>query len=255
MKFFTTVLGISNFILLSAHLGSAAPTLEGRQLAQVYTQCTVPNTVAITFDDGPYDFILDVAKTFNDAGGKATFFFNGNNWRCIYNFQDQIKSVYNQGHQLASHTWAHKDLATLNWDQLHDEFWRVEQALQRIVGVTPAMMRPPYGSYNDLVRQVAQARGQSVVNWDYDTQDAAATMPSPAERVENYRKLIQEQHPSTILALNHEVKQETVYDVIPQVVQWLKEANYRMVTVAECLGMEPYQKVESPQTPDASWTC
>ncbi|KAK1223384.1 hypothetical protein PQX77_013747, partial [Marasmius sp. AFHP31] len=131
----------------------------------------------------------------------------------------------------------------------HDLFWKVEQALERIVGVTPAMARPPFGNYNDLVRQVAAARGQTLVNWDYDTQDAAAVMPSPDERVENYRKLI-EQHPSTILALNHEVKQETVQIVMPKVVNMLKDAGYRMVTVAECLGMQPYQKIENPQTPD-----
>jgi hypothetical protein len=42
---------------------SAAPvddnsTLVPRQaLAQVISSCTVPNTVALTFDDGPYDYI------------------------------------------------------------------------------------------------------------------------------------------------------------------------------------------------------
>jgi hypothetical protein len=38
---------------------------------------------------------------------------------CIYN-EDQAKRVkyaYDKGHQVASHTWSHKDLNTLNWDQ------------------------------------------------------------------------------------------------------------------------------------------
>lgn len=39
--------------------------------------------------------------------------------------------------------------------------WLIEQALERIVGLSPAMMRPPYGNYNDLVRQVAAERNQS----------------------------------------------------------------------------------------------
>ncbi|KAL0568033.1 hypothetical protein V5O48_013954 [Marasmius crinis-equi] len=238
------------------NLDAAKHALESRDLAQVFTSCKEPNTVALTFDDGPYDYILELTKTLEDAGAKGTFFFNGNNWRCIYNFQDQIKQVYAKGHQVANHVWEHDDLTTKSWDELHDLMWKVEQALQRIVGVTPAFIRPPYGNYNDLVRQVASARGQSVVTWDYDSQDAVTTDPPTADqRIENYRKLIQEQKPSNILTLNHEVKQETVEKVIPQVVQWLKDANYRMVTVAECLGMEPYQKVESPATPDSSWTC
>jgi len=39
--------------------------------------------------------------------------------------------------------------------------WRVEQALERIVGKKPAWIRAPFGSYNDLVREVAYQRGQS----------------------------------------------------------------------------------------------
>ncbi|KAL0563607.1 hypothetical protein V5O48_018457, partial [Marasmius crinis-equi] len=163
--------------------------------------------------------------------------------------------VYAKGHQVANHAWRHDDLTKKTWDELHDLLWKVEQALQRIVGVTPAFFRPPFGNYNDLVRQVASARGQSVVIWDYDGQDATANPPTLDQRVENYRKLIKEQKPSTILTLNHEVKKETVEAVIPKVVQWLKESNYRMVTVAECLGMQPYQKIESPQTRDSSWKC
>jgi len=38
---------------------------------------------------------------------------------CIYNADavDRVKYAYNQGHQVASHTWAHKDLTTLSFDQ------------------------------------------------------------------------------------------------------------------------------------------
>lgn len=38
--------------------------------------------------------------------------------------------------------------------------WKIEQALERIIGVAPAFLRPPYGNYNDLVRQVSKERGQ-----------------------------------------------------------------------------------------------
>ena len=35
------------------------------------------------------------------------------------------------------------------------------EAFSRIIGVKPAFMRPPYGSYNDLVLEVAYTRNQS----------------------------------------------------------------------------------------------
>ena len=62
------------------------------------------------------------------------------------------------------------------------------EALTWIIGASPAMMRPrrpfftlprspsiythllppAYGNYNDLVRQVSLARGQTLINWDLE---------------------------------------------------------------------------------------
>jgi peptidoglycan/xylan/chitin deacetylase (PgdA/CDA1 family) len=38
---------------------------------------------------------------------------------CIYDTEavKRVKFAYNAGHQVASHTWAHKDLTKLSWDQ------------------------------------------------------------------------------------------------------------------------------------------
>ncbi|KAK1224837.1 hypothetical protein PQX77_012253 [Marasmius sp. AFHP31] len=246
MKFstiFTALLSVATTAL--AHNGTH--TNEKRQLAAVYTSCSQPNTLALTFDDGPYDYIYDIANRINDAGGKATFFFNGNNWRCIYDKADAIRYVYSQGHQLASHTWSHSHLTQLSWDQIHDEMWRVEQALQRIAGVTPAFMRPPYGEYNDQVRQVAAARGQSLVNWDFDSGDSADPRPSDGQLRSNYGHLLWDIRPNNVLALNHEFNYDTVYNVMWQVVEWANQLGYRMVTVAECLGQQPYQNVGQPE--------
>jgi peptidoglycan/xylan/chitin deacetylase (PgdA/CDA1 family) len=102
---------------------------------------------------------------------------------------------------VASHTWAHKDLTTLSADDINSEMGRVEEALERIIGVKPAFTRPPYGNYNDLVRQVAHSRGQTLVTWDFDSGDSTGSIPEQSK--EAYDTLAN-QHPSTILALNHE---------------------------------------------------
>jgi len=122
---------------------------------------------------------------------------------CIYADEDvkRVKYAYNHGHMVASHTWAHKDLTTLSSKEIHSEMGRVEGALERIIGVKPAFMRPPYGSYNDLVRKVAHARGQKLVIWDFDSGDSTGSTPAQSKAA--YDKLVDE-HPSTILALNHE---------------------------------------------------
>ncbi len=58
------------------------------------------------------------------------------------------------------------------------------------------------------------------------------------------------QHPSSILALNHETIASTSEQVVPYAIQRLQQAGYRLVTLAECLGQQPYQWVGEPQTRD-----
>jgi peptidoglycan/xylan/chitin deacetylase (PgdA/CDA1 family) len=169
-----------------------------------------------------YQGSQNVTATLVANGAKGTFFFNGNNcgfspWPnrsllisahpgdCIYAPANvkAIKQAYSQGHQIASHTWAHKNLSTLTFDELHSEFWRVEQALERIIGVTPAFARPPYGDYTNLVRQVAAERGQKLVLWDLDDGDTTGLTPAQSEQL---YKTAAAKHPSNILSLMHEVK-------------------------------------------------
>lgn len=231
------------------------PALSKRAPAQVITKCTVPKTAALTFDDGPYVYLYDVGKALAAAGGLGTFFFNGKNFGpCIYD-EDQAKRVkwaVDRGHQVASHTWSHKHLTNLTADQIHNEMWLVEEALIKIAGVMPAFMRPPYGEYNDRVREVAGMRGQTLVNWDFDSGDTWNITAQQSNQ--RYTDLINTK-PSTILALNHDVHQQTAQVIVPFAIKALKDAGYRLVTLSECLGKPAYQWRAAPKARDATWTC
>jgi peptidoglycan/xylan/chitin deacetylase (PgdA/CDA1 family) len=194
---------------------------------------------------------------------------------CIYDEINvkRVKYAYAQGNMVASHTWDHKDLTKLTFDQIHDELYRVELAFERLLGVTPAFMRPPYGNYNNLVRQVAAQRGQKLVLWDFDSGDSTGSTPAQSDKA--YDALIKK-HPGTILPLNHEVystffsfrllffcrglrdvrllnivssvcAENTAEIVLPHAIKALKKAGYKLVTVAECVGLQPYQSVTSPK--------
>ncbi|KAK0184713.1 carbohydrate esterase family 4 protein [Armillaria mellea] len=225
-----------------------------RQTAGVITSCTVPNTAALTFDDGPYIYSQNIVEILDAKGVKGTFFVNGNNYGCIYNETERtaIQNAYSKGHQIASHTWQHKDLATLTIDKVEKEFSLTDAALEKTLGVKVAFMRPPYGSYNEGVLQVAAAHGQSVVNWDFDSGDSVGEAVTDSET--DYDKLVAK-HPSTILTLNHETVETTSTTVLPHALDKLLGAGYKLVTVAECLGKPPYLNVGPPSVKDATWVC
>ncbi|KAJ3541372.1 hypothetical protein NMY22_g3910 [Coprinellus aureogranulatus] len=212
------------------------PAAQRRQAGQVITQCTVPGTVAMTFDDGPYEYTKEIVDLLKSYDATATFFFNGNNYDCVYDYasSQRVKYVYKNGMHVASHTWSHGDLASM--DSRHR--------------VTPAFMRPPYGSYNSYVLDAAYMRGQAVVMWDFDSEDSMGA--TPEESIRSYEQKIGE-HPSTMLLLNHETYGTTARQVLPAILPQLKEAGYRIVDVATCLGLPQYQEVTTPSPRDL-WT-
>lgn len=77
-------------VVSSMLLGSAVATpvtlfdrdIEGRAVpvGQAIFKCTVPGTVALTFDDGPFQYSQRAMDLLRDGGNmKATFFVNGVN--------------------------------------------------------------------------------------------------------------------------------------------------------------------------------
>lgn len=114
--------------------------------------CTVNNTIALTYDDGPSQWtpdLLDILKA-NDV--KATFFIRTLNLydglsRHIYHKNPAIiRRIYDEGHQIASHTWSHRDMNKLSSQERKDEMIKAEMALNDILGFFPTYMRPPFNS-------------------------------------------------------------------------------------------------------------
>ncbi|KAG8951024.1 Carbohydrate esterase 4 protein [Tulasnella sp. 424] len=200
------------FAAATACLVAAAPSHPIAQratpLAKVYSSCTKNNTVALTFDDGPYVYMYDISKALVAAGAKGTFFVNGNNYECIYDDNGKrVKYLYDKGHQL--------------------------EALMKITGAYPAFMRPPYGNYNDLVRQASYIRGQALAIWDFDSGDSIGATWQQSEA--DYAALVAKK-PKNILPLNHETIETTAHKVVPYVINLLQSKGYKLVTLAGFFG-------------------
>jgi peptidoglycan/xylan/chitin deacetylase (PgdA/CDA1 family) len=106
------------------------------------TSCTVPGTVALTFDDGPYIYTEGLLDTLEAAGHRVTFFQNGLNWDSIYNYNSTLQRMIAGNHQVCSHTWSHADLTTLSTAEATLEMTELEVAFQAIIGMIPTYMRP-----------------------------------------------------------------------------------------------------------------
>ncbi len=121
---------------------------------------------AITFDDGPSyrqtPRLLDGLKA---RGAKATFFVLGQN---AQDNLDVIQRAYEEGHEIASHTWDHEDLTGLSDSGVQNEIRSTERVLNKVCGEGKYLLRPPYGSANARVRALA---GVPLVYWSVDPED------------------------------------------------------------------------------------
>ena len=122
--------------------------------------------VAFTFDDGPYTpvtgRILDVLKEYDSH---ATFFIVGNR---ISSYTDTLKRIYEEGHQVASHTWSHKNLKELDVTGIQEQINKTEKKLNQYVPVGSVMLRPPYGATNEIVRATVSV---PMIHWSVDSLD------------------------------------------------------------------------------------
>lgn len=103
--------------LLLAASTSAYPVENPIQLIQrapspgvVITKCSQPGTLALAYDDGPYQYTSTLVDILDKAGAKGTFFWTGTLYGCIYNQKAAVQKAYASGHQIASHTWYDTDV-------------------------------------------------------------------------------------------------------------------------------------------------
>ncbi|KAJ7249758.1 hypothetical protein B0H12DRAFT_1019516, partial [Mycena haematopus] len=196
-------------------------------------------------DEGPYVYLRSISDQFTAAGAHATFFMNGNNWDCIYN-TDRISDVqyaYAAGHMIGSHTWSHGYLTQFSKEQIQDGMFRMEEAFSRILGIKPAFMRPPYGDTDSNVQSIAASRGQSLAMWDTDTGDADGNSVQQSEAV--YSQVVNT-HVENALILNHETEGKR-RSLVPYAINLFQSNGYNLVTMAQCLGVDPYQAIGVPQ--------
>ncbi|KAJ5708767.1 hypothetical protein N7488_008568 [Penicillium malachiteum] len=133
-------------------LNTPRPTLGKLSYGGIgYHNCTVPGTVALTFDDGPYtntSHLLDILKKRNV---KATFFVTSVS-RGKHAFDEKnteygqdLQRMYADGHQIGSHSWSHENLSNLTGEERVQEIVKNEMAFRNLFGFFPTYMRPPYG--------------------------------------------------------------------------------------------------------------
>ncbi|CAG8480493.1 4064_t:CDS:2, partial [Scutellospora calospora] len=197
----------------------------------------------LTLDDGPSPFTTIVLDYLATQNVKITFFVIGSN---VYQYPEILQRAYKEGHQIAVHTWSHPMLTTQNTDQVIAELMYTIDAIKAAINVTPTYMRPPFGDYDDRIRDISTQLGMKPTIWDLDTNDWMSA-DDPTFQISwvaaNFTKWVADPALTSTghISLEHDIYNQTAAQ-IPLVVPILKKANYNIKPLYQCMGNSPYKE-------------
>ncbi|KAF5524489.1 Chitin deacetylase [Colletotrichum aenigma] len=201
----------------------------------VISSCTVENTFALTFDDGPFKYTDHVLDLLAEAQVKATFFVTGSLLGDIRNDENRarIKRMLDEGHQVGHHTWSHADLATTDDKGVVEQMTKLEDAFFDIMGKCPTYMRPPYFSWSAATLSIMKDLKYHVIRADIDTNDWKYNSLGNLTGLDLFENGVEN---GGTLTLCHDVQQNTAEFLLPEILRVMKEKNLKGVPVGKCLG-------------------
>ena len=183
--------------------------------------------IALTYDDGPGAHTSRLLDILRENQVKATFFMIG---RQVLAHADVVKRVISEKHEIGNHTWDHPNLSKMSASQIEKQLVDTTNAIKNAApDAQVRTVRPPYGAYSQEVLNVMAKHGLSNMMWSVDTRDWA---DRKADIVCN--RAVTSAQPGAIILL-HDIHGSSV-DATPCIINGLKKAGYKFVTVSELFG-------------------
>lgn len=196
--------------------------------------------VALTLDAGGVagdaQRILD---TLRERNIRVTFFLAGL-W--VDTYPDLAQQVVADGHEVANHSYNHPDFASLSESRMVWELDYADHVIRTVAGAETSrpFWRPPFGSRNRSVLDVAAATGFRSVYWTLDSGDwrERVTAGQVVDRV------LGSVQPGDIVI--HHLAAEATASGLNTILDGIEAQGWRVGTVSEALG-RPW-----PPTPAAT---
>jgi len=231
------VAGLSAGALLSGISAAAAygSVAKNSQLfgPTVYRGVRSRKSIALTFDDGPSESSAELLEYLEKEEVPATFFMCGMNVKRLPDIAGQVAAG---GHQLGNHTYSHPNLFFKSRTFIDQEFTEAQKIIQFETGVTPMLLRAPYGFRWMGMREVQQRLSLLSVMWTV----AGFDWRWPAGRIAGH--ILSHCAPGAIVCLHDGRGVKTHPDIratlaaVRNIVPRLKDNGYTFETVSGVLS-------------------
>ncbi len=242
MKFFVFRLrptlfaaGLALLLGVSAGTAYAAGAEEvywsGARSLPVYSVEREDNKVALTFDCAwgveHTDAILDCLA---EEKVRVTF-FAVEFW--VEKYPEYVKKIVDAGHEIGTHSATHSYMSRLSEEEIKQELESSSAAIEKAGGKQVDLFRAPYGDYDDLLIDTANAMGLLPVQWDVDSLDWKDLSAS------DIAARITERTKSGSIILMHNNGLHTA-EALPIILSALRAKGFSFVPVGELVYRENY---------------
>lgn len=175
--------------------------------------------VALTFDDGPGPYTSRLIDILNNNKAHATFFMLGKN---LPIYKDEVKKAYDNKMEIGYHSYNHKNFKRQKLETIVEEFNESNETLKSITGDTFHLIRPPYGSINEKIKESLDA---SFILWNVDTEDWRH------KNTDYLKDYVLEKVKDGDIILFHDIHKSSV-DAIEKILPYFYVERYQVVTVS-----------------------
>jgi len=191
---------------------------------------TSEKVVALTFDDGPTEYVTDVLNTLKKKDVKATFFLIGRELEKNPQFG---KDIVLSGHELGNHTYSHQRMWFKSPAFVASEIEKSNELIQAAGYQGQIHFRPPYGKKLFILPWYLQQHDTKTVMWDLEPDSYG----SGADFIEKYT--LENTKPGSIVLLHPLCKAcSGQREALGRIIDGLRAQGYQFVTVSELLAYE-----------------
>lgn len=177
--------------------------------------------LALTFDDGPSEYTMELLDCLEENGAKATFFMLGEH---VPLYQDEVKRMAEIGCELGSHSWNHFQLTNMDISSVVKEFDDVDNALVEAGGHPATVARAPYGAGS---YEIFESVGKPFFMWSLDTLDWQLL-----DAQADYDAVMNGDLTDGSIILMHDIHQPSVQAAL-RLIPELVAQGYKLVTLSE----------------------
>ena len=89
----------------------------------------------------------------------------------VEKYPDCVKKIVENGHEIGTHSKTHSYMSKQSAEEIDAELEYSCSAIEKITGKKVELFRAPYGDYDNLLIERAEARGLYTIQWDVDSLD------------------------------------------------------------------------------------